>query len=1410
MLAVRRLDFRVRCGDRDGRPEWDGGLSPDRSVFVETPAVPTPSLTTTDIPSSTADSGHFLSTHVWSDGQGDVHALYRPAETDELWPLDSRKKAMLEIDFWLRRLERLWRERERGEGRPRTPSTHERLGAEAIARTYRILLGMKALFFPDAPVPAVIADRCVRWRAELEPLAAALDWNDSAALVRRCLRGSYALAESGWSVSWPLLLIRAAAWSQVKWEDQPYLWEAHSALWAKREHSRLGVMSENELRILTFLIRYQSAPGQWARTTGDLRFWRASEALEDRLSHSKTGDPAFASSLAAKDLIDALGVLGHAHEFRNWPVDEPASPQRSRLLRRGGYLTSEGSPTPFHEFWALDTSLRQPDAADGLFQQPRFTWSYVQSLLDRDRESLDRFRRIAEQCVIDAVDHQRHHFEDFSSSQITTFALDRELLGLKSLRAAVTAQIQQVQSPEDFDRFFNWKPERAPFEFDREESSRSKYEYSIVVRLKDHITAKHMVFADLPVDPLANEVSDHHPAHDYCRLLFNDQQALQRVVERQSPWAAEGELASLTDRRPLPEAVFAWITGDDVPSRGESLGSAAYRYLFGRALDEDETQKIREPTAWDIYESLFLTGVLDGFIRWARGGGDNYCPTHLIGRFLQVSYRMRGSCVELPLERDGRRTVLTLPRPPDGVDRKAPAVRAIARYVCGAALNMMMGTTVTELHMGLKNLQNDTDGSFWRRAILDEYEENSFQTLLGLFVDNFHQIAHHVRFNRELPPKAEFLQPRASRPLEMLKALMSGPYLGRELIVGGIDIGAATTKVAFYKLTLEGTEVRFDRWSYHPDGDESRTRSHDLKFPTESEAGQYANAGEFCERLLSEIDQRLKATGGSLDDIAAFGIAWPGPVRDGVVRDWSGILRNFRSHRDAQRDTPIGQELKELLTLDICGSFSKILAERVRSRVPVIMINDGDSHAVGELTKLAAAGRSSDHRTQVLLKAGSGTAGSVTRQGALLAGLMEFGKLLVNLAYRPADSYPTGLAHRYFSGRTLPQLAKIALPHLAELDPPITSAEIGLLAELVDSPCDAGGGPEDGMRRLVEECGKILLAQTLPGRIDVAELSELLTEEGWAERWRSRQVIESHFSRFGYEARKAFTESIFCSGMIRLEAVLQLRPELQEDFRLLLHRGPSLDWTAFPSGSSLQLTDNLRTVIDRLLSCAHQAQRCVERMGDFLGDLAVLLHDEYQMDAALIGGGVVSRKTGRTVVHAARDRILQYSNMPAVDVTGNTLTFPESRGDVPETAEPAASPSAQGAVAVAADSPERRDPLGALDSGTLGAAVRAALECLRCLRLDGLNALHAMIYNLTFDDQLVLEDDRVHLQRPPDGVAAEEAAARDWEFQHFALSQQDVRDYLDNQADVLGIVPMPPEAEGEETGHFVYTRLQNS
>ncbi len=669
---------------------------------------------------------------------------------------------------------------------------------------------------------------------------------------------------------------------------------------------------------------------------------------------------------------------------------------------------------------------------------------------------------------------------------------------------------------------------------------------------------------------------------------------------------------------------------------------------------------------------------------------------------------------------------------------------------------------VTSCQIALEDLQESPEGEFWREEIEQAIGENHFKILLHPYLSHYLAEPSQVLLDQGhadlLPPLESASADPGSEVQALLEALKATAGLKSRSVIAGVDIGGTFVKIQFYQLE-EGEEGESRLSSWDP-GIRMLTAAPSSR-PDED---PLVNLSSFLDRLGDRIQAEIKAL--HLPEVDAVGVSWPGPVRRQRVQGTSGLLAQLGFSRDIPRN-----DIGLIMKMDIVGGLaSRIFGAKDGVRRTVTLINDGNAHALGILAEAYVGRRlrsGGDAELGVVLKAGTGTAGALILNGLPAPGLMEFGKLVANLAYECVSTpqYPKGVANEVCSKKTLPALMQDRLKHLEKLEPPVESVEVGRLAEVSQALQDESlEQAREVLSDLIWDSGKIAVAALL-GKID-PELDVVALEE-LNSRWsadshqalREKVIQNLALGCTGDEdGVAAFRERIRAYGEQRLLLLLDAGSNARKLISQLFEES---------NGDDQQVKETLAKLNDT----AKAAKESIRKLGSYIGDLLALLYYTHRMRYAVLGGGVLAQTTGLIAREAAIERLNKYNEINAwsVDLAGNLGVRFLDGEDSPA-------------------STSKHDP------GTLGAALAGGLELLRQKRLEGLKRVIEMVHRLELMKTLEITETEVKAQDAP--VLS---------LQGFALDAGAVRRHLDQASPRLGLVRTLTNDQ-DKNRKYTYTR----
>jgi hypothetical protein len=821
----------------------------------------------------------------------------------------------------------------------------------------------------------------------------------------------------------------------------------------------------------------------------------------------------------------------------------------------------------------------------------------------------------------------------------------------------------------------------------------------------------------------------------------------------------------LDDRAAARHLLFA-AKGSPMQADGHASVPAEYQAA-------DPVAEPLGPTAGALLAYLFKL-VVEAFdleklaLRKGDGGTATpqkmYMPFALLDRLLELVYRLRPeTCASVPISFDGgSREVVHIP---GGLNKNKDAllIRLIGNFVPAVILNQAMSVGFRTCDINVDGLlahdaplggaDDPMSGKDWVGEIKNAVLANGYELLADRYLRDY---------NTERK-SFEFRDTSSSLTLKTIPTSAVRSTLERYLVESrqdrtatcvllGIDIGGTLTKFQFYRFSRDSSEP-----ALAPLGRSFRMLTADQQPPGGNRAQQFAQ--RMVKTLVASIHDipDLKKT--LLDlGLLAVGISWPGPVRSNHVAGTSGTVEVFGLNRMIREN-----KIEDILSIDLAGAFTNccrsspslqaLLGPPVMGQphTPyVALLNDGTADGVGILAAKAAGAMPG---RLAVVKLGTGTAGAVFLHGRLEDGLSEWGKMLLDLAAPANKAFPEGTVNLHLSKKTMPADARArggVLSQVANLD----ALELGLLLE-----AEAKSFDPDSLNRLRRECGILDLVASdpkIPIGVD-AEVLRRTLEKGQKVERDIFLLIERYLKELGREAEAALDKAVGRHGIHRLE-------------ELLGHRADTLLEMFDPKDSADCRAARARELLG---PACEVARHSAEALGTYLGDFIVQLHDIYKMDAAVLGGGVLSGRTGAVARAKAVERIRMY-RLQAAD-TGEYLVLGQGAAGA------TAGPLSQG-----------------VNTGTLGAATFAAAEYLFHLKGRGITKIKAGLMKLRADESVEVYADRVVFQ----GIHRAEVP-----LGPYGLTAAELNEYLGTDGIELGF--FKSRAVAPPTGpEVVYTRWE--
>lgn len=1223
-----------------------------------------------------------------------------------------------------------------------------------------------------------------------------------------------------------LLLIVAIGESQCEY-FRPHRWEVYSAGRAREDiGSRWPSLPTSLIDFITYLIQFQSAPGQYSRRTGSSQFVDLAAELAERSNglYEKTS------------VLDTARLLGFLEEARNRSL--PGAVESH--ARRNELPINKGAD-------------RQWDGPNGFLLERNSVQEKVWPYLDVDGQS---------------------HLEGYIGQLIS----DEDSL-IAVLNAAGLTEASKQQDVLKISRMTPATLGRLIFSEEGGSNDGATWGYFRFLELGE----PHLDKFKKMIRTLARGKFDKEFGHSRARLSYS-------LGRSQVEGRMRGVLATSAKRVIEGDAIFDDLFRLDLSMVPSCDSAPEYTvevtlrtHLAGEALlfptrQAGTSGTPRDKTAGALFAHLFeraldVFGLRTGALRETQ---KLYVPYPLLGRILDVVYRLRPKTCGSVTVTFGQHEQTSIPIPlglADSTDESA--IHCIVNYVHACILNRAMSRGLKDCSLSFDNLLGggfkSADGltaEGWKARIEECRSRNKYDLLFETYLPLYNKDGRCIELLSNLPPPSLKSIP-IPELAEALRTYLDQPSArSRNALLVGVDVGGTFTKLRVYQLdsgrfVAMGLPFRLltptGENSEDP-GEEFATRlvdaivrhllenvprfrltkaAHDalssqgvpssLLAKLDPLSANSFTPHAFCAMLSKLIDQQelqdwqdqiLEHTQ-YLDpwDVLAIGISWPGPVRANRVAGFSGILARL-----GLKGKVAGTSFDDLFKLDVVENVRTELQKRqprfTNDLTPyVALINDGNADGTGALLHRVGTFSGNAFESQlVVVKLGTGTAGAVFRQGRLDSGLTEWGKMVLDLnAGWSTDDFPSGIANLHLSAKTLPALIK---KHAAgnifpNVTPDWDSRELGLILEVRDRGSFNGLWEESGLREYASRGG-------WPEGVTLDIFKQVLSDSPAIDP-ESFRVVQTQLEALGSEARAELQRKVWIHGGVRLQRMLGLSPDV---FQELLPRILGLD-PAFlkeivlsflgldpkelqgllqdvlglpPADIRARLEQLLRLDLNRLggasgdtdetlpslvrsqLEIAHKAVADAAKLvGTYLGDFIVLLYDIYGMRTVIATGGVLSGETGRRVREEAASRVKLYGLTLTVDGAQLMVTAdvraesqheiskedPASNCDHDSTQQPESAASALGGTP------------GPEDFATLGAAAFAAGEQLFDLKRQGLNLIKSQILKMQPGERLTIANNQV--------TFAPSSSQEPLDLGNYALTQDDVSRFLEAIGVSLGL-----------------------
>lgn len=881
---------------------------------------------------------------------------------------------------------------------------------EQIGRTVRMLLRWMALMFHDCAPPDKALNHL--WADSNRAYGKLRDLKEAIKTIRRA---RYRIDGES-CVSLSLLITQAISWSQTEhW--RPVVWEHHCAEYFSAVQGKSW--PQELVVVVKLLIRFQSAPGQWARQTGNDSFLK---------QLSPPGCPFSADQMKA-----ALLLMACAQEARNRAL--PVSPGAE--LKVGDVDVNAGASRPWNaddlyvlpkklaarckipRVWrsqqrliACLTDLKVPDpgkvvSKSGLtsisrtrllFDLPtprKYTWCFTGHLAASE-DLTEIFRSICE--------------GKYDGPPPIAFSLNPQQA--RYLAEPLTAAVLSVATGEcRFSDLFHFRRRRIPNEGDVVEILLHD-EVAGLARLfsKSSNTAQTKLSGETAGE-LVNHILNEADAVLHLRGLG---QALRPGGTGAAGWYVPW---TLMDRILRIVADLRGESCERIPIRYN--GSESHSVLLPRLNDvggaESDAALWLARYVWFVVLNRSMT---TGYQRVEIGVGHGW------GDLLTKVYREDG------FEGLVRQFIDDLNHPVDTVAFRSPIAPVETAYP------------------RLEDLQGLTQG------VLSEMgkTQTAPASLQGM------DLADAIGLVLGIDIGGSFVKGQYW--------VVLGGDSPRLMPLGGRD--QIDFKVPGAPESPEDAVAMFARHLYE-------RASGWLRVALDVECARLAAQGVSSEKL-DDVRRHLASL-----PLHCLGVAWPGPVKGDRIAAISGAVRIFglsgrigKDHIEDVHKLDLVGELQKHPWEEIAVRLIDAPLDK-DCKTSVKLFNDGDAEALGRLAAFMLSGGSPPGSNRLLvIKLGTGTGGAVVVNGRLLHAWCEWGKLGLDLGAEKRG-FPLG-ANEYASKKTLPQLARnLGQAERLFTPPNLTSLEVGLVLAL-----RGHSKSEQDLKGLQEEAALMELAAALP------------------------------------------------------------------------------------------------------------------------------------------------------------------------------------------------------------------------------------------------------------------------------------------------------------------------------------------
>ena len=568
---------------------------------------------------------------------------------------------------------------------------------------------------------------------------------------------------------------------------------------------------------------------------------------------------------------------------------------------------------------------------------------------------------------------------------------------------------------------------------------------------------------------------------------------------------------------------------------------------------------------------------------------------------------------------------LPIPRGEEDSKQQEKRKEIIARYIVATIYNHVVTLGIysaavdcspldeQKQHLGFKN--HELENMLWQLAVKLCYDDQ-----YGRYVEKFNFKKFSIKAALKPQKSVAFIN----------KDMNSGSFLG-------IDIGGTDTKVSLFY-----------------NGDIAFKQDPLLKFETfiNQPSGTPIPAGEFCKRIIENVDEYLNANGEdkfNWEKLDGVGISWPGGVRNSKIVTYSRVLEKL-SFKVGEKIVNIktGSSPLEIHSIDLGATFYGELRKKFKKISPSFVVaveNDGNSEAYGNYCHLTKTGNQIPGG-KLIVKLGTSTAGGYVHSSSALSPLVtEFAKIVLDFNIKeepssqiqgPVREFVSSIAVRklsrtfkfngeYVFGNMVCKCCNVPMNESDSQGTRIEAVEIGKLLNFFEKVPDEQY-KEDFLKELVESDNR-------QGKTAYEKLISILIDSLRGDPGMKEEIIRYIEDRGQEEFDRVYKDDSNVSQTDELIWELGI-----SRLRLLFHLAPSTN--SYAPGQIPEDFD-LKIFAERVLGSA----ALFSQVGLHISHLVVTLYNIFKRERfneVILSGGVLGGSTGKLVVKQTEAFLAKY------------------------------------------------------------------------------------------------------------------------------------------------------------------------